>query len=88
MLAQLPNGQKLTQGALAVLHETDLLLREITGMSAFTTQPLAGAHGEMTGIMMMAAYHKDHGHDKRTILIPDSAHGTNPSSCTIAVGCM
>ena len=84
LLAQLPDGDRLTQGALAVLYQTDLLLREITGMSAFTMQPLAGAHGEMTGVMIMAAYHKDRGNDKRTILIPDSAHGTNPASAALA----
>ena len=84
LLAQLPDADKLTQGALAVLYETDLSLREITGMSAFTTQPLAGAHGEMTGVMIMAAYHKDRGNDKHTILVPDSAHGTNPASAALA----
>ena len=84
LLAQLPDGHRFTQGSLAVLHETDLFLRKVTGMAAFTTGPLAGAHGEMTGVMMMAAYHKDRGNDKRTILIPDSAHGTNPASAVLA----
>jgi len=84
LLPQLPGGEMLVQGALAVLHRTDLMLREICGMAAFTTQPLAGAHGELTGVMLIAAYHKDKGNDKTTILIPDSAHGTNPASATIA----
>ena len=84
LLAQLPGGDEFTQGALEVLHEVDLLLREICGMAAFTTQPLAGAHGELTGVMMMAAYHRDKGNDKQTILIPDSAHGTNPASAALA----
>lgn len=84
LLPQLRMGGILTQGALQLLYETDLLLREITGMSAFTMQPLAGAHGELTGIMMMAAYHRDKGNKKTTILIPDSAHGTNPASAAIA----
>ena len=84
LLPQLPTGEVLVQGALAVLHQIDLLLREICGMAAFTLQPLAGAHGELTGVMIIAAYHKDRGHTKTTILIPDSAHGTNPASAAIA----
>jgi glycine dehydrogenase subunit 2 len=84
LLPQFPGGEELTYGALHVLHETDLLLREICGMAAFTLQPLAGAHGELTGTMIMAAYHRDRGNDKRTILVPDTAHGTNPASAAIA----
>jgi len=84
LLPQLKMGGILTQGALGVLYETDLLLREITGMAGFTMQPLAGAHGELTGMMIMAAYHKDKGNKKTTVLIPDSAHGTNPASAAIA----
>jgi glycine dehydrogenase subunit 2 len=84
LLPQLSTGERLVQGALAVLYEMDLLLREITGMGAFTMQPLAGSHGELTGAMIMAAYHKQRGNEKTTILIPDSAHGTNPASAAIA----
>jgi glycine dehydrogenase subunit 2 len=84
LLPQLRGGGMLVQGALEVLYETDLLLREICGMAAFTMQPMAGAHGELTGIMMMAAYHRDRGNRKTTVLIPDSAHGTNPASAAIA----
>lgn len=84
LLPQLRLGGVLTQGALEVLYETDMLLREITAMAAFTMQPMAGAHDELTGIMIMAAYHKDNGNPKKTILIPDSAHGTNPASAAIA----
>jgi glycine dehydrogenase subunit 2 len=84
LLPQLRMGGILTQGALQVLYETDLLLREITGMASFTMQPLAGAHGELTGIMIISAYHRDRGNRKTTLLIPDSAHGTNPASGTIA----
>ncbi len=84
LLPQLRGGGMLTQGALEVLYETDLLLREICGMAGFTMQPMAGAHGELTGIMMMAAYHRDRGNQKTTVLIPDSAHGTNPASAAIA----
>jgi len=67
-----------------VLYETDMLLREITGMAGYTMQPMAGAHGELTGMMIMAAYHRDKGNHKKTVLIPDSAHGTNPASAAIA----
>jgi len=84
LLPQLRMGGMLTQGALGVLHDVDLLLREITGMAGFTMQPLAGAHGELTGMMIMAAYHADKGNKKTTVLIPDSAHGTNPASAAIA----
>ena len=84
LLPQLPGGEMMVQGALAVLHDMDLMLREICGMGAFTMQPLAGAHGELTGVMLIAAYHKDKGNAKTTILIPDTAHGTNPASAAIA----
>ncbi|MCH9022179.1 MAG: aminomethyl-transferring glycine dehydrogenase subunit GcvPB, partial [Planctomycetes bacterium] len=84
LLPQLRMGGGLTQGALEVLYETDMFLRELTGMAAFTMQPLAGSHGELTGMMIIAAYHRDQGNKKTTILIPDSAHGTNPSSAAIA----
>jgi len=84
LMPQLRMGGILTQGALQVLYETDLLLREINGMDAFTMQPMAGAHGELTGIMIMAAYHRDKGNKKTTVLIPDSGHGTNPASAAIA----
>ena len=84
LLPQLPGGDMLVQGALEVLFEVAHRLCTICGMSAFTTQPLAGAHGELTAAMIMAAYHKDRGGRKTTILIPDSAHGTNPASAAIA----
>ncbi len=84
LLPQLRMGGMLTQGALRVIYETDILLREITGMAGFTMQPMAGAHGELTGIMIMAAYHRSKGNKKTTVLVPDSAHGTNPASAAIA----
>jgi glycine dehydrogenase subunit 2 len=84
LLPQLRMGGMLTQGALAILYEMDLLLREITGMAGFTMQPMAGAHGELTGMMIMAAYHRDKGNKKTVLLAPDSAHGTNPASAAIA----
>jgi len=83
LLPQLRGGGMLTQGALQVLYETEALLCKVLGMDAFSLQPLAGAHGELTGIMLIAAYHKDRGNRKTKVLIPDSAHGTNPSSAAI-----
>jgi glycine dehydrogenase subunit 2 len=84
LLPQLRGGGMLTQGALQILYETERLLCAIAGMDAFSLQPLAGAHGELTGMMLIAAYHHDRGNRKTTVLIPDSAHGTNPSSAAIA----
>jgi len=84
LLPQLRMGGMLTQGALAILYDMDLLLREITGMDGFTMQPMAGAHGELTGMMIMAAYHREKGNKKSIVLAPDSAHGTNPASAAIA----
>ena len=84
LMPQLPGGEMLVQGALRVLREVDKALCEICGMAGFTNQPLAGAHGELTGVMIMAAYHAEKGNDKKRILIPDSAHGTNPASAAIA----
>ena len=84
LLPQLRRGGMLTQGALEVLYETERLLSEICGMDAMSLQPMAGAHGELTGMMLVAAYHKDKGNKKNEVLIPDEAHGTNPSSASIA----
>lgn len=83
LLPQLRGGGMLTQGALQVIHETENILCEISGMKSFSLQPMAGAHGELTGIMLIAAYHRDKGNKKTKIIIPDSAHGTNPSSAAI-----
>ncbi len=81
---QLLKDDYLAQGALEVLYETEKQLCEITGMTAFTMQPLAGAHGELTGAMLMAAYHKVKGDRRKYIIIPDSSHGTNPASAALA----
>jgi len=73
------------QGNLALMHALQQWLAEIGGFAAVSLQPAAGAHGEFTGLLMMRAYHQDRGDTGRTrILIPDSAHGTNPASCTMA----
>ena len=84
LLPQLRPGGLLTQGVLQVIYETEQFLSELTGMAEFTMQPLAGAHGELTGIMIIAAYHKAKGNKKTKVIIPDSAHGTNPASAAIA----
>ena len=83
-LPQLRHGGMLVQGALQVMHEFEQTLCEISGMAAFTLHPMAGAHGELTGMMLIAAYHKDRGNEKSEVLIPDEAHGTNPASAAIA----
>ncbi|MFO7937055.1 MAG: aminomethyl-transferring glycine dehydrogenase subunit GcvPB [Kiritimatiellia bacterium] len=83
-LPQLRYGGMLTQGGLKIVYELERLLCEISGMKACTLQPLAGAHGELTGMMLIAAYHRDKGNKRTEILIPDEAHGTNPASASIA----
>ena len=73
------------QGALRVFGLAEKYLCEITGMEAMTFQPAAGAHGEFTGLLLIKAYHHSRGDEKRTkIIVPDSAHGTNPASATMA----
>ncbi len=72
------------QGALEMLYTAESLLCEITGMDAMTFQPAAGAHGEFTGLLLIKAYHVSRGDHKRNkIIVPDSAHGTNPASATM-----
>ncbi len=70
-----------TQGILELLYRLRLDLAEIAGLAEVTLQPAAGAHGEMTGLMMINAYHRSRGEHRTTVLAPDSAHGTNPASC-------
>ncbi len=72
------------QGALEVQKTLEMCLAEISGMDAVTLQPAAGAHGELTGILMIRAYHESRGNPRKKILIPDSAHGTNPASAAIS----
>ena len=72
------------QGALEALHVLGSELGEIFGMDAVTFQPAAGAHGEFTGVLLIKAYHTDHGDSARTkIIVPDSAHGTNPATAAM-----
>ncbi|MCD6255519.1 MAG: aminomethyl-transferring glycine dehydrogenase subunit GcvPB [Deltaproteobacteria bacterium] len=73
-------SEEAVQGALEVIYETERLLCEITGMDEFTTQPLAGAHGELTGLLLISAYHRYKENKKRYVIVPDSSHGTNPAS--------
>jgi glycine dehydrogenase subunit 2 len=76
--------EESAQGALRVMYELQEALGEISGLPAVSLQPAAGAHGELTGVMMIRAYHHAHGAAHRTkLLIPDSAHGTNPATATM-----
>jgi len=78
--------ERTVQGVLQVLHELERYLAEIAGLDAVSLQPCAGAHGELTSLMVITARHRKKGEDRGTILIPDSAHGTNPASTTLC-GC-
>ena len=69
-----------TQGSLELMYKLQEALKEITGMSAITLQPAAGAHGELTGMMIVKKYFEVKGENRKKVIIPDSAHGTNPAS--------
>jgi glycine dehydrogenase subunit 2 len=75
---------ELAQGCMRILYDLQKCLLAITGMDAVTLQPVAGAQGELTGLLMIRAYLESQGHGRKKILIPDSAHGTNPASVVIA----
>lgn len=91
-LANLPGFTRLhplqpdetVQGALRLMWELQELLKEISGMDAVTLQPAAGAQGELTSMMMVRAYHEKQGNPRKFVLVPDSAHGTNPASVTLS----
>ncbi|MFQ5816622.1 MAG: aminomethyl-transferring glycine dehydrogenase subunit GcvPB [Terriglobia bacterium] len=72
------------QGCLKILRQLERCLLEITGMDAITLQPAAGAHGELTGILMVRAYLEAQGNPRKLVLVPDSAHGTNPATAAMA----
>jgi glycine dehydrogenase subunit 2 len=73
--------EDMVQGNLELLYRMDKLLQEIIGMDRFTLQPAAGAHGELTGLMLIKAYHRHRGdYNRMEVIVPDSAHGTNPAS--------
>ena len=75
--------ESLSQGALGIMKLLQDCLLEITGMDCITLQPAAGAHGEFTGILMIRAYHESKGNARKKVLIPDSAHGTNPATAAV-----
>lgn len=77
--------EETVQGALELIYNLSNILSEITGMDSISLQPAAGAHGELAGLMIMKEYHRNKGDFKRNIIVvPDSAHGTNPASATVA----
>lgn len=77
-------GEDTVQGAMEVLFKMEESLAEIAGMAGVTLQPVAGAHGELTGLKLIRAYHRDRGDLARTkVIVPDSAHGTNPASAAM-----
>ncbi len=75
--------EALAQGVLRIMRDLQQCLIEITGMDAITLQPAAGAHGEFTGILLTRAYHQSKGNPRQKIIIPDSAHGTNPATAAV-----
>src|SRR5581483_8348652 len=74
----------INQGTLELLYNLEQWLCKMAGMDVFTLHPAAGAHGEYAGILIAQAYHRAKGHEKKTVLVPDSAHGTNPASAALA----
>jgi len=76
-------NENLIQGALAVIYELEKILSELTGMKRFTFQPSAGAHGEFAGMLIIKAFHTLNSNRRSKVLIPDSAHGTNPASAAM-----
>jgi glycine dehydrogenase subunit 2 len=91
-MARLPGFARLhpltpaaaAQGALRLMHELAAMLAEIAGMDAVSLQPAAGAQGELAGVLMIRAFHEANGEQRTKVLIPDSAHGTNPASTAVA----
>jgi len=90
-IARLPGFAKIhplqpaesVQGALGMMYELQTYLAEIAGMDACTLQPVAGAHGELTGIKLIRAFHESRGEKRSQVIIPDSAHGTNPATVSM-----
>ena len=76
--------QEENKGCIEVINDLSIQLQEITGMDAFTLQPAAGAHGELTGLLIMKKYFEEKGIKKDKIIVPESAHGTNPASAKMA----
>ena len=84
LVAQVAGGETLAAGCLEAIWDTEQLLQEVTGMDAFSMQPMAGAQGELAGILIIAAYHRAKGYKKTKVIVPDSAHGTNPATASMA----
>ena len=85
-VAEIANAHPLepqNQTMLGMIWEMEQILKAVSGMDTFTFQPAAGAQGEFVGISLIAAYHKAHGNKKKVVLIPDSAHGTNPATAAM-----
>ncbi|HSL61847.1 MAG TPA: aminomethyl-transferring glycine dehydrogenase subunit GcvPB [Desulfotignum sp.] len=76
-------GDEFSQGALRLMYDLEKYLAEITGFAGVTLQPAAGAHGELAGMLIIHAYHAKQGKQRSKIIIPDTAHGTNPASATL-----
>jgi glycine dehydrogenase subunit 2 len=76
--------KEASQGALELIYELEQILAEISGMAGISLQPAAGAQGELTGMLITRAYHRDQGRPRGKVVIPDSAHGTNPASAHLA----
>jgi len=75
--------EELSQGPLEIMYQLEVFLKEISGMNAVSLQPAAGAQGELTGMLIIHAYHKKKGGRRSKIIIPDTAHGTNPASAAL-----
>ncbi|MHB8172235.1 MAG: aminomethyl-transferring glycine dehydrogenase subunit GcvPB [Thermincolia bacterium] len=75
--------EELAQGALELMAKTEKYLAEIGGMAGITLQPAAGAHGELTGLLIIQAYYRQRGEKRTKVIVPDSAHGTNPATANV-----
>jgi glycine dehydrogenase subunit 2 len=75
---------RAAQGLLRIMYETERMLAHLCGMERFTLQPAAGAQGELCGMLMIRSYHLQHGAHRNTVIVPDSAHGTNPATAALA----
>ncbi|MPL65817.1 putative glycine dehydrogenase (decarboxylating) subunit 2 [bioreactor metagenome] len=82
-LAHPLQDESTVQGALELLYNVEQYLAEIAGMDAVSMQPVAGAHGELTGLKLIRAYHRHRGENRTKVIVPDSAHGTNPASAAV-----
>jgi glycine dehydrogenase subunit 2 len=82
-LAHPLQDEELSQGALYLIYAVEQCLAEIAGMDAVSSQPAAGAHGELTGIKVIKAYHRNRRDNRTKVIVPDSAHGTNPATASV-----